>query len=178
MPLPEKDSRSLIVLETPRLALREAAEGDAGFILALLNSPGFIENIGDREVRTEAEAAAYVRDRVLASYRDHGFGMWVVVEAKSGDLIGLAGLVKRDGLDMPDVGYALLPAAWGHGYAQEAAAAVVRHARERLGLGALAAITSPDNHASMAVLRKAGFTFQRMIQLPGVAGESTYFTID
>jgi [ribosomal protein S5]-alanine N-acetyltransferase len=168
----------LIVLETQRLALRTADEGDAAFILALLNSPGFIANIGDRGVRTEVEAASYVRERVLASYRDHGFGMWVVVETKTSDLIGLAGLVKRDGLDMPDVGYAFLPGAWGQGYAQEAAAAVVRHARERLGLGRLAAITTSENHASMAVLRKVGFAFQGMIQLPGVEGESTYFTID
>ena len=166
------------VLETERLALREASEGDAAFILALLNSPGFIENIGERGVRTEAEAAGYVRDRVLASYRDHGFGMWVVVEAKSGDLIGLAGLVKRDGLETPDVGYAFLPQAWGQGYAPEAAAGVLRHSRERLGLGKLAAITSPGNHASMAVLRKVGFAFQGMIRLPGADTDSTYFTID
>ena len=178
MPLRRGRCGPLNVLETERLALREASEGDAPFILALLNSPGFIENIGDRSVRTEAEAAAYVRERVLASYRDHGFGMWVVVELATGDLIGLAGLVKRDGLEPPDVGYALLAGAWGQGYAQEAAAAVVRHARERLGLGKLAAITSPENHASMAVLRKVGFTFQGLIRLPDAEADSTYFTLD
>ena len=165
----------MIILETERLALREATESDAAFMLALLNSPGFIENIGDRGVRTEAEAAGYLRERVLASYREHGFGMWVVVERATSDLIGLAGLVKRDGLETPDVGYAFLPVAWGQGYAQEAAAGVLQHARERLGLGRLAAITSPENHASMAVLRKVGFAFQRMIRLPGVDDDSTYF---
>lgn len=165
----------MIILETARLALREAVDSDAAFILSLLNSPGFIEHIGDRGVRTEAEAAGYIRERVLASYRDHGFGMWVVAERATGELIGLAGLVKRDGLEIPDVGYAFLPEAWGQGYAQEAAAAVVRHARERLGLGRLAAITSPENQASMAVLRKVGFTFERMIRLPGSDADSTYF---
>lgn len=168
----------MIVLETARLTLREADERDGAFVLALLNSPGFIENIGDRGVRTEAEAQSYVRDRVLASYRTNGFGMWVVLERATGDEIALAGLVKREGLDVPDVGYAFLPGAWGKGYAQEAAGAVVRHARKRLGLRQLAAITAPENHASMAVLRKVGFTFQKMIQLPGIESESTYFTID
>lgn len=167
----------MIVLETERLVLREVTEADAPFVLELLNSSGFIENIGDRGVRTLDEAAAYIRDRMLASYAEHGFGMWVVEQKLGGAPVGLAGLVKREGLDVPDVGYAFLARAWGQGYAQETAAAVVAHARERLGLTALAAITSPENYASMAVLRKIGFTFQGMIELPGVERESTYFTI-
>jgi RimJ/RimL family protein N-acetyltransferase len=165
-----------VVLETERLVLREAVEADAPFILALLNSPGFLEHIGDRGVRTEGDARGYIVERMIGSYRTHGFGMWVTLERKGGRPVGLAGLVKRDGLDMPDVGYAFVADAWGQGYAQEAAAAVMRHAREALKIGALAAITSPDNYASMAVLKKVGFTFQGMIQLPGVDGESTYFT--
>lgn len=163
------------VLQTERLTLSEAAEADSAFVLELLNSRGFIENIGDRGVRTLEAAGAYLRDRVLASYRDHGFGMWIVVETSSGTAVGLAGLVQREGLEVPDIGYAFLPSTWGRGYAQEAAAAVVAHARERLGLGSLAAITSPGNHASMAVLKKVGFVYRGTIQLPGIDTESTYF---
>ena len=166
----------MVVLETERLVLREVEEADAAFVLELLNSAGFIENIGDRGVRSENEAAAYIRDRVIGSYKTHGFGMWLVLEAKRP--VGLAGLVKRDGLDDPDVGYAFIADAWGRGYAQEAAAAVMRHAREKLGLRRLAAITTPENYASMAVLRKVGFTFQGMITLPDADRESTYFTAD
>ena len=165
------------MVETERLSLREAAEDDAAFILELLNSPGFLENIGDRGVRTQADAGAYVADRMLASYRSHGFGMWVTALRNGGALVGLAGLVKRDGLDVPDVGYAFLPSAWGQGYAQEAAGAVVRHAVEVLRVPRLAAITTLENFASMAVLRKVGFTYQGVIQLPGIERESTYFTL-
>lgn len=168
----------MTVLETERLVLREVDEGDAAFVLALLNTPGFLENIGDRGVRTEDDARAYIRDKMLASYRDHGYGMWVAVERGGGALVGLAGLVRRDGLDMPDVGYAFAPEAWGRGYAKEAAAAVVAHATGKLGISTLAAITTPENFASMAVLRKVGFTFQRMIQLPGIDRESAYFTLE
>ena len=166
----------MIVLETERLTLREVSEADAAFVLTLLNSAGFIKNIGDRGVRTEDEARAYIVERVLGSYEAHGFGMWLVVRKDAGVPVGLAGLVKRDGLDDPDVGYALVEMAWGQGYAQEVAAAVMRHARESLGIAKLAAITSPENYASMAVLRKIGFTFQGMIELPGIERESTYFT--
>lgn len=167
----------MVVLETDRLVLREVVEADAPFVLELLNSAGFIDNIGDRGVRTIDEAAAYIRERMLASYAEHGFGMWVTEQKAGGAPVGLAGLVKREGLDVPDVGYAFIAKAWGQGYAQEAAAAIVAHARAALGLTALAAITSPENYASMAVLRKVGFSFRGMIALPGIDRESTHFTI-
>jgi ribosomal-protein-alanine N-acetyltransferase len=166
----------VVILETERLVLREVEAADAAFVLGLLNSPGFLENIGDRGVRDEDQARAYVSERVLTSYRDHGFGMWLTEQKSDGKPVGLAGLVRREGLDHPDVGYAFIQRAWGQGYAQEAAAAVVSHARGALGIPVLAAITSPENFASMAVLRKIGFTDRGMIQLPGVERESSYFT--
>jgi RimJ/RimL family protein N-acetyltransferase len=144
--------------------------------LELLNSPGFLENIGDRGIRTEDEARGYIVERMIGSYREHGFGMWLTVQKLDKRPVGLAGLVRREGLDVPDVGYAFAPRAWGQGYAQEAAAAVLAHALGPLGIPKLAAITSPENFASMAVLRKIGFTFQGMIELPGIERESTYFT--
>lgn len=168
---------SVVVLETERLILREVEEADAPFILELLNSPGFLENIGDRGVRTVESAREYIVERVLGSYEKHGFGMWLAAQKSDGAPVGLAGLVKRDGLDMPDVGYAFAPRAWGQGYAKEAAGAVLAHAQGAMGIPQLAAITTPTNYASMAVLRKIGFLYQGMIQLPGVDGENTHFTV-
>ncbi len=166
----------MIILETERLVLREVTVQDAAFVLDLLNSPGFLENIGDRGVRTPDQARTYIEERVLGSYRDHGFGMWLTAQKSDGAAVGLAGLVRRDGLDVPDVGYAFIQRAWGRGYAQEAAAAVLAHARGPMGIPQLAAITTPQNLASMAVLRKVGFRFQGMITLPGAERESTYFS--
>jgi [ribosomal protein S5]-alanine N-acetyltransferase len=166
----------VIVLETERLVLREVEATDAAFLLGLLNSPGFLENIGDRGVRDEDQARAYISDRILASYREHGFGMWLTVQKADRKSVGLAGLVRREGLDYPDVGYAFIQKTWGQGYAQEAAAAVLAHARAALGIPVLAAITTPENYASMAVLRKIGFRDRGMITLPGAERESTYFT--
>jgi ribosomal-protein-alanine N-acetyltransferase len=167
----------VVVIETERLSLREVIAADAPFMLELLNSPGFLENIGDRGVRDEDQARAYIEERVLGSYRDHGFGMWLALQKADQTPVGLAGLVRREGLEMPDVGYAFIPRVWGQGYAQEAAAAVLAHAQGPLAIPRLAAITSPENFASMAVLRKIGFTFHGMIELPGVERESTYFTV-
>ena len=168
--------RVAVVLETERLILREAEDGDAAFVLELLNSPGFLENIGDRGVRSLDEASAFIEDRMRASYREHGFGMWIADQKRDGSSVGMAGLVRRDGLDVPDVGYAFLQRAWGQGYAQEAAGAVLAHAQGPLGIPQLAAITTLENFASMAVLRKIGFTYRGVIQLPGIERESTHFT--
>lgn len=166
----------MVVVGTERLVLREVADADAPFILELLNTAGFIDNIGDRGVRTLDGARAYIVERVTGSYVRHGFGMWAVDRRSDAATIGLAGLVRREGLSMPDLGYAFLPSVWGQGYAREAAAAVLAHAQSVLGLTALAAITGPENHASMAVLRKIGFIDQGTIHLPGDHGESAYFT--
>lgn len=165
------------VLETERLVLREVEEADAPFVLELLNSPGFLENIGDRGVRTEDEARGYIVERVIGSYRQHGFGMWLTIQKLDQTAVGLAGLVKREGLETPDVGYAFAPRVWGQGYAQEAAAGVLAHAQGKMGLQKLAAITTLENFASMAVLRKIGFVYQGTIQLPGIDRESTHFTV-
>jgi RimJ/RimL family protein N-acetyltransferase len=166
----------LVILETERLVLREGEDADAPFMVELLNSPGFLENIGDRGVRDEAGALDFIENRLRGSYRENGFGMWVAVQKLDGKAVGLAGLVRREGLDTPDLGYAFIQKAWGRGYAQEAAAAILAHAQGPLGIPKLAAITKPENFASMAVLKKIGFTYQCMIQLPGIDGESTYFT--
>ncbi|MBU1377856.1 MAG: GNAT family N-acetyltransferase [Alphaproteobacteria bacterium] len=167
----------MTVLETERLVLREVEEADAPFVLELLNSPGFLENIGDRGVRTEDEARGYIVERVIGSYRQHGFGMWLTIQKLDQTAVGLAGLVKREGLETPDVGYAFAPRVWGQGYAQEAAAGVLAHAQGKMGLQKLAAITTLENFASMAVLRKIGFVYQGTIQLPGIDRESTHFTV-
>lgn len=165
-----------MILETERLILREVAEGDAAFMLELLNSPGFIENIADRGVRTLDAARDYIEERITASYRDHGFGMWAVVPKGETEPVGLAGLVRRDVLEHVDIGYAFLERAWGRGYAQEAAAAVLALAQGDLGLDTIVAITTPDNTPSQNVLRKIGLHYVDQRDLPGWDGPSAYFS--
>lgn len=153
------------VIETERLNLREAGEQDAAFVLELLNDPDFVRHIADRGVRTLDAARDYVEQRFVEGYRLNGFGMWLVEPKGAGVTAGMCGLVRRDGLDGVDLGYAFLPAFRGRGYASEAAAAVLAYARDVLGLKRLLAITSPDNDASGRVLEKIGMRFERMISL-------------
>lgn len=167
-----------VVIETDRLRLRAMSddnEADVSMMLDLLNDPSFIRNIADRGVRTPDQARAYLREGALRSYALHGYAMYAVQVKATGALAGNCGLVRREGLDGPDLGYALLPAFCGHGYALEAARGVLRDARERLGLDTLLAIVNPDNAASIALLRKLRFTFDTMIELPHVDREVKLF---
>ena len=150
-------------------AMSDRDDADVALMLELLNDPAFIRNIADRGVRTLEQARDYLRNGALRSYAQHGFGMYAIRRTDTGDLIGNCGLVRRDGLDGPDLGYALLPAHAGQGFALEAARAVIADAGSRLGLARLHAIVNPDNAGSIRLLQKLGFEFDRMVVLPHVA---------
>lgn len=153
------------ILETERLILHQFSVDDADFILQLLNEPSFIQNIGDRGVRTLNDARSYILRVPIASYEKHGFGLYLVVLKESGTSIGMCGLIKRDTLEDLDIGYAFLPKYWSKGYAVESALAVKEYAREVIGLKRLVAITDPENQASIRVLKKIGLKFEKMVRL-------------
>jgi [ribosomal protein S5]-alanine N-acetyltransferase len=165
------------ILDTERLRLREFAAGDAAFILQLLNEPGWIANIGDRGVRSLEDARAYLLDGPLASYAQNGFGLWCVCLGKGETPIGTCGLIRRPQLEAPDVGYALLEAHWGRGYAAEAAAATLAYGREVLKLPRIVALAAPHNVASGRVLQKIGFQPAGSIRPSGMDGESRYYVL-
>lgn len=144
-------------IQTERLHLRELSPSqDAANMLALLNDPGFIAGIADRNVRSEAEACEYLAHWHGAQYATVGFGHYAIELRQGGDFIGTAGLIQRPDLTLPDIGYALLSAHHGRGYAEEAARAVMDYARENLGLRGLCGIVSPANVPSVRLLEKLG----------------------
>lgn len=174
----ERKTISLIVLETDRLILRKLTLDDAEFILKLLNEPSFLRYIGDKGVRNLDDARRYILNGPVDSYERNGFGLYLVELKENGIPIGISGLVKRDTLPNPDIGFAFLPAYWSKGYAVESAAAVMSYARKVLGLDRILAITSPDNDASEKLLGKIGLRFERMISLSGDEPEVKLFTSD
>lgn len=153
------------VLETERLFLRPFAVDDAQFILTLLNEPSFLRYIGDRQVRSLEDARQYILNGPVASYERNGFGLYLVQLRDSHTPLGMCGLIKRDELPDPDIGFAFLPAFWNRGFAFEAATAVLSDARERLRLQRILAITSLDNDASIKLLERLGFRFERVMKL-------------
>lgn len=165
------------ILATPRLRLRtaDAADpSDVAFYRALVNDPGFIEQIGDRGIRTPEDARVGLRDGPVAMQETRGHSLWIVELKADGTPIGMCGLIKRDALEQVDIGYAYLAAYCGQGYAYEAGSAVLAFA-PTLGLRRVLAITSPNNIASNCLLRKLGMRFERFMHLvPEDAGTNLY----
>ncbi|MCH1930539.1 GNAT family N-acetyltransferase [Shewanella sp. A25] len=152
------------VAQTPRLILRQLTEADASFILVLLNTQGFIDNIGDKGVRSLVDAREYIANGPVKSYQEHGFGLFAVVLADNGFPIGMCGLIKRPTLDNVDLGYAFLPQYWRQGYAFEAAKATLALGKT-LGIERIVAIVSSHNDASKSLLNKLGMQFETTLQL-------------
>jgi [ribosomal protein S5]-alanine N-acetyltransferase len=146
--------------ETERLRFDYLTLDDARLTLELLNEPEYIRNIADKGVRDIAGAQAYLRDGALASYAKHGHGLYKVMLKDSGEAIGMCGLIRRDILEDPDLGYAYLQRHHGKGYASEAGAAVLEHGRRQLHIGRVVAITTPQNTGSIRVLEKLGFRYE------------------
>ncbi len=157
------------VLETDRLVLRRLDAADAPFILELLNDPDWLRFIGDKGVRNLEDARTYIRTGPADMYARLGHGLYLVELKDGGTPIGLCGLIKRETLDDVDIGFAFLPQYRARGYAREAAAATLVHARDSLGLKRIVAITAPDNQASARLLERIGLRFERLIRFSSEA---------
>ena len=152
-------------LETSRLIIDEMTLADAWFVVEILNDGDFIQYVADRGIRTEEKACEYLQNKVMASYKEHGFGMAAVRLKATDKIIGMCGLIKRDSMEDVDIGYGFLPGARGRGYAREAAEAVLAMGREEFGLKRIAAIIHPDNRPSRALAEGVGMHLDSMIRL-------------
>ena len=154
------------LIETDRLRLRPVTVKDAELMLAVWNDPAFIRHVLDRGIRTLEQAREAIESGAKKSFEDYGYGPYCLSLKSDGTLVGICGLFKRDNLEDPDIGFSVLPAYCGKGYAGEAAVAVVDYARDELGIDILTAIVSPANAPSIGLIEKLGLTFDQMITMP------------
>jgi RimJ/RimL family protein N-acetyltransferase len=143
-------------LTTSRLLLRKIEVSDALFIFKLLNSEGWLTYIGDRNIKTLIDAEKQITERFLQSYKDNGFGSYLVLDTLRNEPIGTCGIYKRPNLAHPDIGFAFLPEHFGKGYGYESATAVLDYSREVLGIKTVLAMTLPHNLPSIKLLEKLG----------------------
>lgn len=151
--------------ETERLRLRPMSLDDADFILRITNDPQWLQFIGDRGVHNIQDALRFINDGPLAMYQQLGIGSLMVELKDSNVAIGSCGLLKRDYLEVPDIGYAFLPQHRSKGYGFEAASAVISYYQQNHQIDRVCAIVSPDNSASIALLLKLGFCFKDSISI-------------
>lgn len=154
------------IIETERLGLRYFMIDDTPFIISLLNSPGWIEFIGDRNVRTEEQAQDYLLNGPMKSYKENGYGLCMVETRNDRTPIGMCGIINRVDLEGPDIGFAILPEYTGKGYAYEIAAATMNYATDILKIPEVFAITLPANKTSIKLLEKIGLSFQKIFSFP------------
>jgi [ribosomal protein S5]-alanine N-acetyltransferase len=166
----------LQILATDRLILRQFTLADTAFVIQLLNSPGWLAFIGDRNVKTEEEAKNYLLNGAMKSYEENGFGLSLVELKSDKTPVGMCGLIKREFLENPDIGYAFLPAFQGQGYAFEIAEATMIYAKETLKIPCVMAIVMSENVQSIKLLEKIGMTFQKPFPFPGDKHETMLFS--
>ena len=165
------------MLETDRLYLSRLSYGDAEFILQLLNEPSFTKFIGDKGVRNLDDARAYIRDVPLRQYEAHGDGLYRVSLREGGTPIGICGLMRREKIFDPDLGFAFLNAYWSNGYAHEASVAVLEQGRNEFGLQRILAMADAGNRASTGLLEKLGFRYEGVTRMPGEPDEVGLYSI-
>lgn len=153
------------ILETERLRLREFSLNDAEFVLELVNTPSWIQYIGDRKIRTPGLAEEYIQETIQKSYAKNGFGLWLVELKETKDPIGMCGLVNRESLEDVDIGFALLPEYFRNGYTYEAAKSTLKYAKEKLKIEKVVAITNQKNSASIGLLNKLGLQFEKELEM-------------
>jgi RimJ/RimL family protein N-acetyltransferase len=163
------------MIETERLLLTRFSVEDAPFILKLLNTPAWLQFIGDRGVRTLQDAEQYIIDGPVKSYDRMGFGSYLVSLKATSQPIGMCGLFQRETLDAPDIGFAFLTGHTGSGYGYEAASALMTYARDVFGITRILGITSPANQASIHLLEKLGLCFEKKIMYKDDGEESLLF---
>ncbi|MEO0978733.1 MAG: GNAT family N-acetyltransferase [Pseudomonadota bacterium] len=166
------------VPESSRLTFRLPTVEDASFYNTLMNEPDYHRFIADRGIRSDADAATFIETKTLAHFAEHKAGLWLVELKATGAPVGACGLVVRDDLDCPDLGYAFLEEARGKGYAREAAGAVLDFVRETMDLPMICAITHTENARSASLLLKLGFTARGQRYLAAYDDTSDYFEFE
>lgn len=164
------------ILSTERLTISKITLKDASFLHELMNDKDWIQNIGDRGIHSIEDAENHIKERFFKSYEEFGFGFYVLRIKSTNEPIGTAGLIDRDGIEGIEIGYGLLPAYRGKGYAFEATQAIFNYAKNDLMLDKIVAIVSPHNEKSIVLLEKLGLRYERMVQLPGEDKEIKYFS--
>ena len=154
------------VFETERLQLKPTSVADTEFILELMNTPKWIEYIGDRNVKTIASTKAYIANKMMPQLQRLGHSNYTIVRKSDDAKIGTCGLFDREGLEGIDIGFAFLPAYEKQGYAFEAADKLKHMAFNEFGISELSAITAKNNCASQALLEKLGLKQSGITKLP------------
>ena len=147
-----------VILETPRLILRQFTQADAPLILQLNSNAEIVKYLHEPILKTAAAAQNILTNIILPQYKNN-FGRWAVHTKSGKEFIGWCGLKHRPELDEIDLGYRFMQQFWGKGYATEAAQHTLLYGLSNLGLDIIIGRAHIENTASLKVLEKIGMQF-------------------
>jgi len=148
------------ILETERLCVRESTVEDVEAFYRIYGEP-FITDYIEELFQDPEEEKAYMEAYIRQMYGFYGFGMWTVIEKKTGRIIGRAGLDVREGYELPELGFVIERAYQGKGYAKEVCKAILNYAKEELFFDRVQALVEKGNLASVGLLEYLGFIYER-----------------
>lgn len=157
-----------IILETPRLLLRELTVADASALYALNLNPKVVQYTGDKSFANVEEARELLKN--FRQYIDHGYGRWAVIDKANGEFLGWCGLKYHPDKKETDIGFRFFETQWGRGFATESAQACLDHGFGKLGLGSIIGRAMRENVASVRVLEKLGLQFVTDFDFDGQPG--------
>ena len=148
-------------LLTERLSITTLNIADANFIFELVNAEGWLTYIGDRKIYSPEDAQSYIQKIIDSS----DISYWVVRLRQDDTPVGIISLIKRDHLEHPDIGFAFLPSFTTNGYGYEATKIVLQHFIDDTEHPFVLGVTVVENAASISLLKKLGFQFQKEIEV-------------
>ena len=146
---------------TERLSLTALNLTDAKFIFELVNTEGWLTYIGDRKIHLLEDAQSYIQKIMV----NPDISYWVVRLRQDDAPTGIISLITRDYLEHPDIGFAFLPSFTNNGYAYEATRIVLNHFIDNTEHPFMHGVTVVENTASINLLKKLGFQFQKEIDV-------------
>lgn len=148
-------------IETERLIIRDVSLDDAEYIFKQYNDPLFIQNVGDRNMKTIDDAKAYIENRFFPQVEEKGYGNCTIILKDTNEKIGGVGIFHRPGFNIPDIGFSLLPGFQGKGLAFEAATALLENVKTKFNLKSVSALTTNENLASQNLIERLGLVYLR-----------------
>ncbi|MEM9023994.1 MAG: GNAT family N-acetyltransferase [Bacteroidota bacterium] len=164
------------VLHTQRLLLRPYTMDDVEAAYQVNLDPETSRYTGDRGVKSREEIREILQGRILTDYRLYGYGRFAVIYKATDRYIGFAGIKFLPEFGEPDIGYRFASEYWGQGLATEAGHATIDFAFGTLGLPRLIGLVLPENTASVRVLEKLGFAYEKTVETEGL--QAAYYGLN
>lgn len=163
------------VLTTKRCFVRETTPDDIDHFYEIYKEPSITDYMEDLFADREEELA-YIRDYIKNVYAFYGYGMWTVIENNSGNVIGRAGIVWREGFEIPELGFVIGVPYQRKGYAYEVCQAILAYGKKELGFDRIQAIIMEENEKSKALCEKLGFAYEDKREIDGVKYDRMIWT--